>query len=158
MLTQMPSSYHSSEDIHKQTNIDEVSSKPNVSNVANPDLIASRDLKVLKSVAPGTHPLKRFRGLTDTFDGNREVGGFHQSGNASIPNGVSHAYQQLCDTPISIGRIPQCQLLYFIAEDGFRRVPFRLIVETTLVKTEGLANLSHGILRSQRLNEASLFR
>ena len=73
MLTQMPSSYHASEDIHEQTNIDEVSFESNISDIANPDVIASGDLKGLKSVDPGTHPLKRLRGLTDTFDGNREV-------------------------------------------------------------------------------------
>ena len=56
MLTQMPSSYHASEDIHEQTNIDKVSLESNISDIANPDLIASGDLKGLKSVDPGTHP------------------------------------------------------------------------------------------------------
>ena len=103
----MPSSYHAREDIHEQSNIDEAFLEVDVCNIANPDLIASGDLKGLKSVDPGTHPLKRLRGLTDTFDGNREVRRFHQSCNASIPNGVSHTHQQLCDTPIPIRRIPR---------------------------------------------------
>ena len=50
-----------------------MSFESNISDIANPDLIASGDLKGLKSVDPGTHPLKRLRGLTDTFDANREV-------------------------------------------------------------------------------------
>ena len=52
----MPRSYHASEDIHEQRDIDEVSFELNISDIANPDLITSRDLKVLKSVAPRDAP------------------------------------------------------------------------------------------------------
>ena len=102
MLTDIPPSDHASEDIHEQTNIDKVSFEADVGDIAHPDLITSGDIKVFKAIAPGTHTRNGCRGLTDTFDRNREVGGFHQSGNTFIPDGVSATHQQLCDTPISV--------------------------------------------------------
>ena len=77
------------ENSNEQRNIDEVSFESHVSNIANIDLITSGNLKGLKSVAPGTFLPERPRGLTDTFDGHREVLFFHQAGNASIPDSVS---------------------------------------------------------------------
>ncbi len=41
VLTQMPPSDHTREDIHEQTHIDEVRLETNVGNIADPDLIAS---------------------------------------------------------------------------------------------------------------------
>ena len=105
MLTELPPSYHSGEDIHEQSDIDEVSLESDISNIANPDLIASTDIKRLQAIHIGTHTLNGGRGLTDTFDSNAEVPGFHQSGNAAIPNRVSLIHQQLRDTPIPVCRI-----------------------------------------------------
>ena len=93
------------EDIHEQRDIDEIALESDISHIAHPDLIASTDVKRLQAIHPRTHTRKGGRGLTDTFDGNREVLGFHQSGNAPIPNGVSLMHQQLCDTPIPVRRI-----------------------------------------------------
>ena len=107
MLADMPASDHAREDIHKQSNIDEVSFETDVGNIAHPDLITSEDVKVFKVIAPRMSIVNGVHGLTDTFNGNREVGGFHQSGNTFIPYGVSATHQQLPDTPISISRIPQ---------------------------------------------------
>ena len=61
MLTQMPRSNHASEDIYEQRDIDEASVETDVGNIADPDVIASGDLKGLKAVDPETHPLKRLR-------------------------------------------------------------------------------------------------
>ena len=91
----------------EQRNIDEVSFETDVGNIAYPDLIAPRDLKGLKAIHPGTQTVNGCRGLTDTFDTNRQVRRFHQSRDASITYGVSHTHQQLCDAPIPIFRIPQ---------------------------------------------------
>ena len=90
MLTQMPNSYHTREDIHDPCDIDEVSFESHISDIANPDVIASGDFNGLKSVDPGRHLPERPRGLTDTFDRHREVRRFHQTGNASISDSVSH--------------------------------------------------------------------
>ena len=105
MLTHLPPSNHASEDIHEQRNIDETRLESDISNIAHPDLIASRDLNVFKAIDPGTHTVNGLRGLTDTFDCDREIGGFHQSGNTFIPDSVSHTQQELRDTPISIFRV-----------------------------------------------------
>ena len=53
MLTQFPPSYHSGEDIHEQNDIDEVPLETDIGNIANPDLIASTDVKRLQVIA---HP------------------------------------------------------------------------------------------------------
>ena len=45
MPAQMLSSDHASENIHEQQNIDKVSFETDIGPIANPDLIASRDLK-----------------------------------------------------------------------------------------------------------------
>ena len=66
MLTGLPPSDHVSEGIHKQANIDEASFESDISHIANPDLITSKDVKVLKSVDPGTHTINGVRGLTTT--------------------------------------------------------------------------------------------
>jgi|GEM_PF-1490341 len=106
LLTQMPRPYHTREGIHEQSDRDEVSFQAHISDIADPDLVASGDFKGLKSVDIGTLSLKRCRGLTDTFDGHRKIRGFHQSRNPAIPNGVSLIHQELCDTPIPVCRIP----------------------------------------------------
>ena len=48
-----------------------------VGNIADPDLIASGDIKGLKSIPQGVHTINGGRGLTDTFERNREICGFH---------------------------------------------------------------------------------
>ena len=48
----MPRSYHTRADIHEQSDIDEVSFQAHISDIADPDLIASTDLKRLQSVDP----------------------------------------------------------------------------------------------------------
>ena len=106
MVADLPvSSYHASEDIHEHTNIDEASVETDILYIANPDLIASTDVKVLKSIDPGLCPFKRSRGLTGAFDGDQEILCLHQSGNAAMPNSVSQTQQQLPDAPIPICRI-----------------------------------------------------
>ncbi|MDE0316701.1 MAG: hypothetical protein OXM61_17585 [Candidatus Poribacteria bacterium] len=47
----MPPPDHASEDIHEQTNIDEVSFETDIGNIAYPDLITSGDIKVFKAIA-----------------------------------------------------------------------------------------------------------
>ena len=59
--------------IHEQRNIDEAFLELDIGNIANPDLIASADVKVINSIDPRTHTVNGVGGLTDTFDGNREV-------------------------------------------------------------------------------------
>lgn len=48
------SSDHVREDIHKQTNVDEVSLDTDIGNIAHPDLITSGDLKIFKTINTGT--------------------------------------------------------------------------------------------------------
>ena len=106
MLADLPASYHASEDIHEHRNIDEASVETDIRYIANPDLITSTDVKCFEAIYPRMRTFKRSRGLTgNPFDRNRQVLGFHQSGDASIPNGVSHTQQHLCGTPIPIFRI-----------------------------------------------------
>ena len=76
VLTDVPPSDQASENIHKQTNIDEVSFETDIGNIVHPDLITSGDIKVFKAIVPGTHTRNGCRGLTGAFDRNREVGGF----------------------------------------------------------------------------------
>ena len=73
-----------------------------VGDIADPDLIASADVKVLNPIAPRLWSLKGSRGSTDPFDGNREVGCFHDPGDASMTDGVSLTQEELSNTPISI--------------------------------------------------------
>ena len=89
MLRDLPASDHASKNIHEDTNIDEATLEPDVGNITDPDLIASADVKVLNPIAPGVWCFKGSRGSTDPFDGNREVGFFHQPGDASMADGVS---------------------------------------------------------------------
>ena len=70
MLTQMPPSDHASEDIHEQSDKDEVRFESDVGNIADPDLSASRDLKVFEAIDPRVHTRNGGRRLTDTFDGH----------------------------------------------------------------------------------------
>ena len=93
MLTEFPASYHSGEDIHEQSDIDEVSLEADVCNIANPDLIAARDVKRLNAIPPRMHTISGVGRLTSAFNSNTEVLGFHQSGNTAIPNGVSLIHQ-----------------------------------------------------------------
>ena len=158
MLTQMPSSDHTREDIHEQSDRDEASLEADVGNIADPDLIASTDLKVFEAIHPRTRSVNGGRGLTDTFHRYRHVQSFHQAGNTFIPNGVSPTQNHLCDTPISVCRIPQCQRLYFIPQDDFTGGLFRVIVESASGETERLTYLSHGIIRPQDRNYFSLLR
>ena len=74
------------------------------------------------------------------------------------PNGVSHTLQELCDTPISVCRIPQGQRLHFIPENCLRRVLLGLIIEIAPGETECFTYLSHGILSPQCFNHFSLLR
>ena len=76
----MPSSDHTREDIHEQSDIDEASLEADVGNIADPDLIASADVKVLNPIAPGVCCFKGSRGSADPFDGNREVGPISSTG------------------------------------------------------------------------------
>ena len=89
VLTDIPSFDQSCENIHEQAEINEASLETNIGNICHPDLILTRDLKVFETVAPGFIPLKRFRCLTRTLDGNQEIIRFHQPSNASAANGVS---------------------------------------------------------------------
>ena len=68
MLTEFPRSYHADEDIHEKREIDEVSLESDVSNIADPDLIASTDLKGLQVIDPRTHTFSGVSRLTRTFD------------------------------------------------------------------------------------------
>lgn len=52
MPTHLPSSYHTREDIHEQSDIDEAPLEADVGDIAYPDLILSRDLKGLYSIDP----------------------------------------------------------------------------------------------------------
>ena len=54
MWTDLPSSDHSGEDVHEHSDIDEASLETDVGNIADPDLILSRDLKTLNSIDPRT--------------------------------------------------------------------------------------------------------
>lgn len=63
VLPQMPRFGDSGENIHQQADIDETSIESDVGNIADPDLILMRDLKVFEQVAPRFIPLKRFCGL-----------------------------------------------------------------------------------------------
>ena len=105
-MADLPPSYHVSEDIHEHSNIDEASLETDIRYIANPDLIALRDVKSFESIDPRLCPFKRSRGLTGTpFDGNPDMLFFYQSGNAAIPNAVFRIHQQVRDTAISIRRI-----------------------------------------------------
>ena len=75
---------------------------PDVGNITDPDLIASANVKVLNPIAPRLWGLKGSRGSTDPFDGNREVGFFHDPGDASMTDGVSLTQEQFSNTSISI--------------------------------------------------------
>ena len=52
MVADLPSSDHSGEDVHEQSDIDEASLETDVGNIGHPDLILSRDLKGLNSIDP----------------------------------------------------------------------------------------------------------
>ena len=107
MVADLPGSYHATEHIHKDSDIDEASFESDVGYIANPDLIAARDVKCFDSIHPELCAVKRSRGLTgNPFHRNREIIFFHQSGDAAIPNGVSQTHQHLRDTPIPVCRIP----------------------------------------------------
>ena len=93
------------EDVHEHSDIDETSLESDVGNIAHPDLIASTHLKGLQVIDPRTQTVSGVSRLTRTFDSNREVLGFHQSGNTPIPNAVSRLQQQVRDTSIPIRRI-----------------------------------------------------
>ena len=81
MLTDMPPSDHAREDIHEQREIDEASLETHISNIADPDLIASTDLKRLQAIHPRRHPFSGVRRLTgNPLDCDCEVRFFHQSG------------------------------------------------------------------------------
>ena len=51
MLVDLPSSYHSSKDIHEHGDIDEMFFQTDVGNIADPDLIAAADVKILNPIA-----------------------------------------------------------------------------------------------------------
>ena len=89
MLRDLPASDHARKNVHEHANIDEASLEPDVGNITDPDLIASADVKVLNSIAPGVWGFKGSRGLTDPFNGNREVGLFHEPGDAAMADGVA---------------------------------------------------------------------
>ena len=89
MPTDLPSSDHSGEDVHKHGDIDETSFETDVGNIADPDLIRSKDLKTLNSIDPRLSTFKGSRGLTDAFHRDSEILFFHQSSNPFIPDGVS---------------------------------------------------------------------
>ena len=73
MLTHLPPSDLTREDIHEQAHIDEVGLlEPDVGNIAHPDLIAPRHLKVFEAIHPRVHTFNGSRRLTDTFDRYRE--------------------------------------------------------------------------------------
>lgn len=107
MFRDLPPSDHTRKNIHEQSNIDETSVESDVGNITHPDLIASTDVKVLNPIAPGLWCFKGSRGSTDPFDGNREVGFFHDPGDASITDGVALTQEQLSNTSISIFGILQ---------------------------------------------------
>ena len=52
MWTDLPSSDHSGEDVHEQSDIDETSLETDVGNIAHSDLILLIDLKGLNSIDP----------------------------------------------------------------------------------------------------------
>ena len=58
---------------------------PNISDIANPDLIALTDVKISTSIDPGLCTLKRSRDSTGAFGSDPEIRGFHQLGNTFIP-------------------------------------------------------------------------
>ena len=89
MRTDLPSSDHSGEDVHEHSDIDETFLESDVGNIADPDLILSRDLKGLNSIDPRLWTFKGSRGLADAFHRYREIFFFHQSSNTFIPDGVS---------------------------------------------------------------------
>ena len=102
VLTEIPRSYHASEDIHEQREIDEASVEADVGDIADPDLIATTDIKGLQAILPRLPTLSGVGRLTRTFDSDREIGFFHQPGDALIPNGGPFSHQQLRDTSISV--------------------------------------------------------
>ena len=65
-VADLPPSDHASENIHKHRNIHEAFLEVNVDNIVHSDLIASRDLKVLKTIDPRMQTVKQCRGLTAT--------------------------------------------------------------------------------------------
>ena len=73
MVADLPPSYHASEDIHEQSDIDEMSLEADVGYIANPDLIVPRDIKILKSIPPRMPPVLGVSRLTRTFSSNAEV-------------------------------------------------------------------------------------
>ena len=74
MLTEFPPSYHSGEDIHEQSDINEASFEADVGYIANPDLIPATDVKHFESIQIGLRTVKRYRGLTGTpFHRYREI-------------------------------------------------------------------------------------
>ena len=151
-------SNHTCEDIHEHSDRDEAAVEADVGDITDPDLIWMRDLKGLKQVAPRFIPLKRSGGSTRTLDRDPEMHLFHQPSNALIPNGGPFSHPHLRDTSIPICWIRRCQSQYFSASDVFRGVAFGLIREGTLVETQRLTNLSHGIRLAQCLNETVLLR
>ena len=54
VLTELPRSDHSGENIHEQADIDETSIETHIGNIRHPDLILTRDLNVCEPVVPRT--------------------------------------------------------------------------------------------------------
>ena len=158
MWTEVSPSNHAGEDIHEQRDIDEAVLEADIGDVAHPDLIASTDFKRFEVVPPRLRSVSGVGRLTRTFDANRQVLFFHQAGDAFIPNGVSFSHQHLRDASIPVGRVSRRSSMYFGSQHFFRCVNPRLIIEGTLVETQHLTNLAHGILLAQCLNETALLR
>ena len=53
MLTEIPGSNHAREDIHEQSDIDEASVEADVGDIADPDLIATTDIKGFRRFCHG---------------------------------------------------------------------------------------------------------
>jgi len=102
VLTEVPPSDHASKNIHEQSDIDEATLEPDVGNITDPDLINLTDLNVFEAIDPWMRPFNAGRRLTDTFDRHREVGFFHDPGDASMTDGVSLTQEELSNTSISI--------------------------------------------------------
>ena len=73
MPTDLPPSYHASEDIHEHCDIDEMSFQTDIGNITNPDLIASTDVKMINLITPLMLGVKRLGRSTDTFDSDSKI-------------------------------------------------------------------------------------
>ena len=60
VLTELPRSDHSGENIHEEADIDETSVETHIGNIGDPDLILMRDLKGFEHVAPRFIPRSDF--------------------------------------------------------------------------------------------------